>query len=107
MSADKSEVVLSVECLVHSLESLTPSQLVQRFTLRSTMTEATHATKCKFCERSHKWFSIPTLAAQFDVDPETIRRRLYKVDHVKIGRSPRIPECAVNNIFEDTIKVSA
>lgn len=62
--------------------------------------------ECPFGGRKHKWFSVPTLATQFDVDPETIRRRLWKVDHVKIGQMARIPACQVKRLFDDIVQVS-
>lgn len=62
--------------------------------------------ECQFCDRAHAWYSVPTLAEQFDVDQETIRRRLWKVDHVKFGRSARIPQCQVNNLMDDTVEVT-
>jgi len=62
---------------------------------------------CKFCEQRHDWYSVPTLAQQFDVDAETIRRRLYKVDHLKLGRKTSIPECQVHRLFDETITVSS
>jgi len=66
-----------------------------------------HYMECPFCERKHQWYSMPSLAEQFDVDPETIRRRLWKVDHIRIGRTYRIPECQVDYLIDEVVETTS